>query len=102
MEVEGVAHGRACVQKQFIPKGREMEGCRFPLSTLWLFFFFFKILKPVVGVRSGEKPVRAGGPAAWCHGISLHHNSEERSILKGQLSFSAPQVEREEASNTLL
>ena len=65
-------------------------------------FFFFKILKPVVGVRSGEKPVRAGGPAAWCHGISLHHNSEERSILKGQLSFSAPQVEREEASNTLL
>ena len=63
--------------------------------------FFFKILKPVVGVRSGEKPVRAGGPAAWCHGISLHHNSEERSILKGQLSFSAPQVERE-ASNTLL
>ena len=97
-----MAHGRACVQKQFIPKGREMEGCCFPLSTLWLFFFFFKILKPVVGVRSGERPVRAGAPVAWCHGRSLHHNSEERSVLKGQLSFSAPQVGREGASNTPL
>ena len=66
------------------------------------FFFFFKILKPVVGVRSGERPVRAGAPVAWCHGISLHHNSEERSVLKGQLSFSAPQVGREGASNTPL
>lgn len=66
------------------------------------FFFFFKILKPVVGVRSAERPVRAGAPVAWCHGISLHHNSEERSVLKGQLSFSAPQVGREGASNTPL
>ena len=66
------------------------------------FFFFFKILKPVVGVRSGERPVRAGAPAAWCHGISLHHNSKERSILKGQLSFPAPQVGTEGASNTPL
>ena len=50
-----------------------MEGCHFSLSSLWLFFFFFlKILKPVVGVRSGERPVRVGAPAAWCHGISLH------------------------------
>ena len=74
MEVEGMAHGGPVFRNssfQKVGKWRAVISL-FLLFGCFFFFFFLKILKPVVGVRSGERPVRVGAPAAWCHGISLH------------------------------
>ena len=59
-----MAHGRACVQKQFIPKGREMEGCCFPLSTLWLFFFFFKDFETSGGGKEWGETCKSWSPCS--------------------------------------